>query len=337
MIGAAPDIDHGRIPIQIASRLRLGRLLYLCWHTPRGFIGRCGREGALNLLFAAHGRRAMEAAASKIPPGEPARECSPEIYFLTGAKFWYQTAFCAYSLMCATRYPFRIVLVDDGTLTAHQARSLLRIFPGSHMQGPIHTERCLDTHLPTQRFPMLRHRRLVYPHLRKLTDVHVGSAGWKLVLDSDMLFFYEPLALLDWLHAPDRPCHMIDLEDAYGYSRALMTELAGVPIPKRVNVGVCGLRSDMIDWERVEHWCRSLTEREGTHYLLEQALVAMLIADQPCVSLPTDRYVVRPSRAETEAPTAALHHYVAEAKSWYFRFGWQSFQRLAEATTLGGH
>jgi hypothetical protein len=117
--------------------------------------------------------------------------------------------------------------------------------------------------------------------------------------------------------------HMVDVENAYGYTPGLLRELAGGPVPDRVNVGVCGLRSDEIDWDRLEHWCRVTLEREGSHYLQEQALTALLVADRKCAVLPPADYVVRPARAEARRPRAALHHYVAESKAWYFRDAWR--------------
>jgi hypothetical protein len=303
-------------------RLPVGRVLYLGWHAPRAFLAKCVRDGPFNLAVSARERRAMERAAHRLPALAPAPRDAPAVFFLTGQRFWYQTVFCAYSLRIEANEPLRIVAIDDGTLTGDQAAVLRRIFPDIEVTAPDAIERRLDAHLPANRYPTLRQRRRVYPHLRKLTDVHVGGAGWKLVLDSDMLFHARPAFLLDWLANPDRPCHMIDIEDAYGYSPALMAELAGTTVPSRLNVGICGLRSDAIDWDRLERWCRVMLEREGNHYLQEQALVAIMMAGLSRAVAPPDLYIVRPSRDEVERPTAALHHYVADAKAWYFRFGW---------------
>jgi hypothetical protein len=313
-------------------RLTFGRLLYLCWYAPRSFCRKCLREGPLNLCLAWLGRRAMVRAACWLPAFSLAPPDAPKVFFLTGAQFWYQTAFCAFSLLVHAARPIRIVAVDDGTLTREQAEKLGRIFPGLQILWADESERRLEAHLPAARFPTLRRRRLVYPHLRKLMDVHAGNAGWRLVLDSDMLFHRRPDLLLDWLENPHEPLHMVDVEDAYGYSSGLMTELAGASIPQRLNVGLCGLRSDMIEWDRLEAWCRAMLEREGSHYLQEQAMVAMLTAGQPRAIAPPTEYIVKPSRAEVEHPTAALHHYVAETKAWYFRFGWQRLQCIAKRT-----
>ena len=61
-----------------------------------------------------------------------------------------------------------------------------------------------------------------------------------------------------------------------------MTSLTKAPIPQRVNVGICGLKSDDLDWEQLESWCKTLIEQQGTHYYQEQALIAMLMAGQSC-------------------------------------------------------
>ena len=265
----------------------------------------------------------MEAAAYHLPSLAPAPPDAPAVFFLTGSAFWYQTAFCAHSLVSNGGGRLRIVIVDDGTLKSRQAEQLQRMLPGLQVIWSSEVNRRLDQHLPSERYPQLRRRRIAYPHLRKLTDIHAGGSGWKLVLDSDMLFFHRPDFLLEWLRCPARPCHMADVENSYGYSRQLMEALAGAPIPERVNVGISGLKSDAIDWDQLELWCAEMLDREGSHYLQEQALVAMLLAEERALVAPPGEYVVKPTRAEAEHPTAALYHFVAESKSWYFRFGWR--------------
>ena len=185
----------------------------------------------------------------------------------------------------------------------------------------------LDRLLPEQAFPSLRARRLVYPHLRKLTDIHIASGKYTLVADSDMLFFREPAAVIAWFHQP-RPLYMQDVETAYGYPLAYLDALAGAKVPQPVNVGLYGLDSAAIDWRKVERWCQSQLREHGPHYLQEQALTAMLFAGVDALALPRDRYIVMPDDREGQQPSAALHHYVALSKKSYFRHGWR---RIAAA------
>jgi hypothetical protein len=117
--------------------------------------------------------------------------------------------------------------------------------------------------------------------------------------------------------------HAVDCTESYGYSRSLMERLAGAPIPPLVNVGLCGLRGETLDWTELEAWCAELITRERTNYYLEQALVAMLVAGQSCAVVPAADYITMPGKAEVLEPSAVMHHYVAESKRWYFRHAWR--------------
>jgi hypothetical protein len=265
----------------------------------------------------------MAAAAGCLPPLPPAPPGAPEVCFLTGQRFWFQTAFCFWSLFHNAGRPLRAVFVDDGTFNDRLREECSRMFPGSRVLDAGAIAASLDRHLPAARFPVLRARRLEYPNLRKLTDIHAGERGWRLVLDSDMLFFRRPELLLSWLDAPGRPLYMTDLQDAYGYSQALMESLAGQPIPHRLNVGLCGLCSDEIDWDKLESWCRRLQDAEGTSYYQEQALVAMLLAGRQCLVASPEGYRLMPDDNEARHPTAVMHHYVDRSKRGYFRHAWR--------------
>ena len=252
------------------------------------------------------------------------------MYFLSGKKFWYQTLFCAYSLAKQSRDHIGFAIVDDGTLSNENVEALSRVLVGCRIIFRGEIEERLEAHLPEKQFPTLRARRLEYPHIKKLIDVHAGSEGWKLVLDSDMLFHRPPCFLEEWLRSPKLPLHMRDIVNSYGYSDAIMRSLAGAEIPDCLNVGICGLQSESIDWPKLEYWCRELTSKEGSHYLQEQALVAMLLAGKPRSEAPLGDAIVAPSRTESTFPSAALHHYVAESKAWYFRFAWRRVQAQSQ-------
>lgn len=318
----------------VSKSLNLGPAVLRYYHTPIGRLRQSIAEGGpWEQRRTEAARREMIAAAEMLPPlaARDGRDAI-EIAFLSGERFWWQTLFCVVSLQthCAERV--MPIVYDDGTFNEVTWAAFSRVVPWARLVTGTEIEAGLDTHLPFGRFPALRSRRLSYPHLRKLTDVHAGRSGWLAVLDSDMLFFRRPKALLDWLAAPDRPCCLIEGASAYGYSPRLMRELAGGEPPACVNVGVCGLRSDAIDWDRLEYWCRETLEREGTHYFQEQALVAMLLTGQECRRLGPPDYVVLPSLSEGSRPTAALHHYVSSSKRSYFQHGWRRALADAEAS-----
>jgi hypothetical protein len=306
-----------------AKQLGLGVAFYRLYHVPRQCLQRWRNEGFATLVDLARGQHQMAQAAVQLSPLPP-REGTPlEVYYLSGRKFWYQTLFCFYSLALQTDLNLRLVVVDDGSLSPPYQELIRRVCPTVRFVLKDEIQTRLDRVLPWARYPTLRSRREEYPNLRKLTDIHAGTSGWKLVLDSDMLCFHSPVALLEWLQQPQTPCHMVDVETAYGYSPELMQQLAGVVVPERINVGITGLQSDTLDWDELEHWCRTQIEQEGSHYYQEQALTAMVMARHPCRVMPAADYIVMPTEAEVRHPQAQLHHYVADSKMGYFRHGWR--------------
>lgn len=302
-----------------------GRLLYRLYYEPVARLARMFREGGpLEQHRTRSGRREMEAAARNLPgltvtaPGTPL-----PLHLLTGDRFWYQTAFCLYSFACYSRTALAPVLYDDGSLQPAQRECLQRVFPAAVFVSQSEALARLDRHLPRHDFPALRERWDHYPNLRKLIDPHLGSTGWKLVMDSDLLFFRRPALLIDWLRAPDRPLHAVDVDDSYGYSPDLLRRVAGQSLPARLNVGLCGLNSAELDWKWLERTCAGLIAAEGTHYYLEQALVALLLAGRSCVIAPAADYVTLPTAPEVNDCGAVMHHYVAASKNSYFQRNWR--------------
>jgi len=312
----------------LVRRFGLGRVAYWLWYAPIGALKTSFAVGGPVEQWRDHRAHAeMTVAAAQLPTQTlpPPPGGWPEVHFLTGARFWDQTTLCLYTLQAHAGHALHSVVHDDGTLTTSMVRNLKRIFPHMVVCLRSEDEARIAAFLPPARFPGLqaeRHRS--YPNMLKLTDVHAGGHGWKLVLDSDMLFFRRPDFLLDWLRAPDRPLHLVDVKESYGYSRPLLESLAGAPLPARLNVGFFGLRSDLFDWEELESWCQRLIEREGTSYYLEQALGAMLCAGGHCAVAPVEDYQVLPLEAECRAPRAVLHHYVAGSKRGYYRHAWKA-------------
>lgn len=309
----------------LLRRAGLGRALYRVYHAPLGAVrASIAAGGPLEQWRTAQGRRAMEVAAETLPPPVPTEDPAlRNVHVLTGRHFWYQTAFCLWTFARATGCRLAPVVIDDGSLRPFHFAALARLFPDARLVPESETVARLERVLPMAQFPTLRARRLAFPLLRKLVDVHAGLMGWRLFVDSDMLFFRRPDLLLRWLERPEIPLRATDVENAYGYPLTLLNELAQCPVDEKVNTGLLGLRSDTIDWFRLEEWCRTLIERAGTHYYQEQALVALLLAGQSHVAAPIEEYVTFPRPPEVDACHAVMHHYVAGSKRWYFQRNWR--------------
>jgi hypothetical protein len=314
-------------PRSAARSFGLGRAAYWLWYAPVAAVKKSiANGGPLEQLRDGRAHAGMTRAAAQLTPQTGLAVADwPELHFLTGKRFWDQTAFCLYTFQSHAGRSARAVFHDDGTLDHDGAAHLRELFPVAEIRFRTESDARIAALLPPSRFPTLHAERArFYPNFLKLTDVHAGARGWRLVLDSDMLFFRRPDFLLAWLAAPTQPLRMLDVQDSYGYSRSLLESLAGAPLPPRVNVGLCGLRSDAFDWEKVEFWCRRLIEAEGSSYYLEQALAAMLLAGHDCAVAPAEDYLLLPSEDECRAPRAVMHHYVAHSKRGYFRHAWRA-------------
>ena len=310
---------------RMARRIGLGRAAYQLWYRPVGWARDLIEAGGpIGKWRTGVGRRGMEAAAFELPLLPPAPGRALELHLLSGRGCWYQSAFCLWTFAHQSARPIHPVIYDDGTLTEVHMAPLRRLFPTTRFVSQSAKAEELDSCLPVARFPVLRERWTNYPNIRKLIDPHVGQSGWKLVIDSDLLFFRRPTFLVDWLEQPALPLHAVDCETSYGYSRPLMAELAGAPIAEQINVGLTGLDGAALDWDKIEYFCRELIRRERTSYFLEQALIAMLLAGRECAIAPAEDYVTLPSGAEARRCTAVMHHYVAGSKKWYFRYNWRN-------------
>jgi hypothetical protein len=208
-----------------------GKLLLSLYYQPLGRLRRSiANGGPIAEWKTERQRREMEASAKRLPvlPEFPGSQ-PVSLHLMTGRQFWYQSAFCLHSFARSAQRTVRAVLYDDGSLDPELTDRLAGLGPGVRIIKSEELRARLDQYLPAERFPAIRERWLHYPNIRKLTDVHLGAAGWKLVLDSDLLFFRTPEFLLDWLSAPAKPLHAVDCSESYGYSRALMERLAGAP------------------------------------------------------------------------------------------------------------
>lgn len=265
------------------------------------------------------GSRQMREASLQLPPVQCFAHGLP-VYFLTGKNYLYQTLFCIRSLVKLSNEEFHFILVDDGSFDSTIVAQIQKQLPDCTIVLQTEVDKNLQQHLPPHQYPHLHQKRKVYPHLKKLTDIHtLTGSNWKLVLDSDMLFWDTPHEIIQWLQKPEQPIHMVDCVESYGYSKQLMEKLSGHPIPSLLNVGAIGLNSAEVNWSAVDNWVNTLEEKEGSSYYLEQALTAMLIGEQKSIVLDKDKYKVNPSLRDT----TALHHYVDLSKKYYYTQAWK--------------
>jgi hypothetical protein len=302
----------------------LQKLINILYRFPKSKLNTYQRFGGYsNYRKMTDGNKEMKLAVHDLPVSMAFNDGLP-VYFLTGGKYIHQTLFCINSLLKVSKEKYHFFLVDDGTFNATIVGLIAEKLPGATIVSAEQINENLATYLPADKFPVLNFKRKTYPHIKKLTDIHTSSpTGWKLVLDSDMLFWKEPTAINNWLKRTDRPIHMVDSEESYGYKTDLMQEICGGIIPSLLNVGVIGLNSADLKWEKLEEWVVALEENEGTSYYLEQALTAMIVSGTDAVVLNKNDYKVNPTHLDLELESNVLHHYVDLSKEVYYKKAWK--------------
>ncbi len=308
----------------------LSKTKTILYRRPADEWNRLRRWGARGYFYTSSFQREMESSVASLEPIDDLSDRMPvEIWFLTGKNFWYQTAYCAWSFARQSQRNVTVNLVDDGSLRGVQIQQIRRLFPNGVTVQKEDTHAKLERSLPETHFPYLRKKWNDYINIRKIIDIHLESHGRKLVLDSDMLFFAPPVEILSWLEQSVSLCLATDCIESYGYSRSLMESLCQAMIPPRLNVGVCGLDSELIDWNELERWTQVLIEREKNSYYLEQALIAMLAAKYGCVVMPPSRYITCPTNEQIKTSTGVLQHYVSDSKPNYFSTAWKNARKIA--------
>jgi len=301
------------------------------YRSPKAEIQRVFRWGPWSYWRTPHWAKKMERAAERLPACE-AKGKSPElkIWFLSGREHWYQTAFCAWTLQRWSAYNITPVIVDDGNFTRENHEKLSRIFQKLELCSKQECDQKFSEMFPRKKYPNLhgwRGRQILF---RKLTDVFGGSGEWRLLLDSDMLFFSQPTEMDVLLQAKETIFCQKDCWESYGYPRPLMESLAGAKLPEAINIGILNFSGKIIDWDKVEHWVGELERRHGRAYNITQGSFAMILAGKNPKLLDQENYKVYPRKPAKAEKPPVCGHYVADSKPWYFDQGWKKALEMAE-------
>lgn len=296
-------------PRALLRSLGLGRLAYRVLHRP--FSRHPDREAAMR----------REATRLNVPDLPPAPASWPAALFLTGRNFWHQTLFCADSFerTAGVRLPWKFY--DDGSLDAAGRNALTRRFAGASIVSAEESSLRTVARLPPARFPSLHAARAQCPLMKKLMDLRAGRAGPSLYLDSDMLFFSRPDALLGWMRAPRGNHYMQDALDSYALPVETVSSLAGHPVLPKVNAGLLAFDDTPLDWDALESFAAKAGPDIAAHRLFEQTLTAVHATRVGATPVPASDYrllhepVIAP-------PHGVLLHYCWHAKDAYFQSEW---------------
>lgn len=235
---------------------------------------------AVKVAWAARQRAKACAAILETPPAPVDPQSRLEIHALTCERDYTDLLWCLKSLFLYSGRSFNVVVHDDGSLGAQALAHLHR-----HLQGATIVSR---GEADQRMRPVLAGRdacrefRDHCPLARRLFDFPAfASHEHFLTLDSDVLFFAKPEAMLQ-LMDHGRPFFMSDYQDSYVFPRADVLDRYGVDLVPAFNTGIAYLAKAMFDHGFIETYCRDLG-RAGllAHPWSEQTLFAILVSRRP--------------------------------------------------------
>lgn len=241
----------------------------------------------------------------------------PELsmHMLFGARdfliaLWSLASYFSHSRIIGTLY-----LHSDGSLTACHRTILARLFPSAHF---IDARTILETHKEFfVAHPTLAEFRKNYKKFqsKKLLDPYLSSpAPYRLILDSDMLWFKHPTELEENISLPHPYSTMMSDGDG---DFAYVTFKDGTIISEEIasyNSGVTFYAKQAFDLRALEAYIESVDYMHSR--FTDQACYATIL--KPTLKmLPKDRYIIKGTLTEK----IVMRHYTSPSRAKFFIYG----------------
>ncbi len=249
--------------------------------------------------------------------GEPVQEIP--VHVLTGRDDWLLACWMLASWFHTTQCNWRVVIHDDGHLPPEAREAFVKVAPGVRGVSAGDADRtvldALDGH------PACRKYRLAHPLARKIFDVPALTRGERfIILDSDVLFFRKPDAILNWCGQSSKECWFNqDVKESLPISREEALEKLGIDVWPRVNSGLCLLDRSAIDLDLCERALRETSLLQGHVWLVEQSLFAICASAHGLGGLLPPEYEV--SLDWKGRPDAVARHYVGAVRQRFYGEG----------------
>lgn len=226
----------------------------------------------------------------------------------------------AKSLNLAVEEALPWVFHDDGSLTPEDKQLLVFQFPGCHLIDRAKADEFF-TNDKAPHLVSLAQARQKSSKLLKLADVYVFARHDRILyVDSDILFFKRPDALMDVLENGTGNYFTKDINTAYIARPEMLKELTGVRPLDCVNTGILVLNRADIALDKITHMLMKLdiTKRSdwvAYDHLIEQTLVAILtnVTASGASHLPREYDLC----LERDPRGAVCRHYVGKIRDWF--------------------
>lgn len=209
------------------------------------------------------------------------------------------------------RYP--LVIHVQGRLSRLAQARLRSHFPAARIVLQREADPIVERALAEMRLPRLAQARRENPFMLKLLDFPLLSqAGHILNLDSDVLFFRHPAALLlENAEDPGYCLYQRDVGSTYNLTEAEAREELGIALIPNINAGMMRIPRDAYDLARCEELMSNPRVARLTGWI-EQTLLALCSSERGCVEFLPPEYLLVYGDANLDALVA--RHYAGATR-----------------------
>jgi hypothetical protein len=240
-----------------------------------------------------------------------------EIHVLTSDRDWLNLLWTLKSFYHFSRRNYALCIHDDGTLGTEPCSILQRHFPKARIiHRPSADQQVLDWLAPYPRCLEFRKTNHLAP---KIFDfLFYLESDRMLLLDSDILFFKEPTALLQRIEDPTYSLNTVngDVASTYTVNPAVALEKSSVQLIDRFNSGLGLIHRSSLNLDWIEEFL-GLPDIIGHFWQIEQTLYALCSSRFGAELLPQP-YTVHLSGTH---PDLSCRHYVGKIRHLMYSEG----------------
>jgi hypothetical protein len=211
-------------------------------------------------------------------PSPEAVDLDIDVICLVGAMSSDMAIWTARSLDYFSRFLWRHVWIDDGTLTPQTIARGYAALPRLRVVSREEGDALLSTSLAA--YPACRRAVEEHPIFRRvflLSEVMRGDRA--ISVDSDVLFFSDPKEILKWAAGPVAAARfMFDPITFYFPRRETLSDWRGKPILDHVNGGLVLFPSGWHDLALTEQLLAEFWDAPGRSWHIEQSILALQLS-----------------------------------------------------------
>lgn len=233
-----------------------------------------------------------------------------------------------------TRRSWEFFVHEDGSFTGEDRAALHLHFPRVRIID--RTRADMEVREGLAEFGCCREHRMNHNWFLKVFDTrHYAPGDRYIIIDSDLVFFGEPLEITDWIdHGATRMFVMEDDREKYSHPRSELESRLGIKLCHRANSGIDLMTKSAADLSLAERFLCQCAGDARQYEFLEQTIFAIWASAGGGGILAKDRYEI--SWNNFRNPKAVCRHYIGAAKrdNLYLEgatsFWWQSRTTVAK-------